>query len=369
MEYWGYELGPIRPPSESHSLLVRITRNCHWNRCTFCPVYKDREFSTRPVEHIKKDIDYIWRYIELLKGARSEEEIMNLGRQMYDSDFYAYRSALLWFRNGMKSIFLQDADSLIIPSQDMIEILDYLLGKFPSIDRITSYARSSTIAKIDDDDLKAIANAGLNRIHIGLESGSDDILKRVRKGASKKIHVTAGRKVREAGMELSEYVIPGLGGKNYSHEHALESADALNQINPDFIRLRQLALPDGKDLFEDFERCGDVEVARELRLFVEHLEVKKTRIVSDHILNLLPEVDGVLPDEKEEILKIIDHFLNLDRTIQAQYQLGRRLGILQGLKNLEDSEKMQRVIKIYESQEISPENIDDITSQLMRQFI
>ncbi|MFW9847940.1 MAG: radical SAM protein [Candidatus Thorarchaeota archaeon] len=369
MEYWGFELGPIRPPSEAFSLLIRITRNCHWNRCTFCPVYKDREFSTRPVEHIKKDIDSIWRYVEHLKGTKSEEEIMNLSDQTYSLDPHAYRSALLWYRNGMQSIFLQDADSLIIPPKDIIDILDHLRNRFPSIERITSYARSSTIAKIDDKDLKAIANAGLNRIHIGLESGSDDILKRVRKGASKKIHISAGLKVKEAGMELSEYLIPGLGGKKYSDEHALESADALNEINPDFIRLRQLALPDGKALYENFERCSDVDVVRELRLFVENLEVVNTKIVSDHILNLIPEIDGQLPEAKKRILNIIDQFLDLDPVTQTQYQLGRRIGIFQGLKDLQNSEKMMRVKKIYDSRGISPDNIESITSQLMQQFI
>jgi len=189
MDYWGFELGPIRPPSEAYSLLIRITRNCHWNRCTFCPVYKEREYSRRSVEHIKKDIDIISGYIDRLKRAESEEEIRSIDNQMHAVDRFGYRSALIWFRNGMKSIFLQDADSLIIPPSEIVEILEYLREKFPSIDRVTSYARSSTIAKIKEEDIKAIADAGLNRIHIGLESGSDEVLKRVRKGASKKIHI------------------------------------------------------------------------------------------------------------------------------------------------------------------------------------
>jgi len=369
MEYWGFELGPIRPPSEAYSLLIRITRNCHWNRCTFCPVYKDREFSQRSVVHVKKDIDSISRYIELLKKTESKEEIMTIDPQFDSADLHAYRSALLWFRNGMKSIFLQDADSLIIPPSDIIEILQYLRERFPSIERITSYARSSTVTKIKDEDLQSMANVGLNRLHIGLESGSDEVLKRVRKGASKKIHVAAGRKVKVARIELSEYVMPGLGGLKFSKDHALETADALNKINPDFIRLRHLALPVGNVIFEDFERCSDLEVIRELRLFIEHLDVRDTRIISDHILNLLPEIDGQLPNEKGKILNIIDQFLNLDPLTQTLYQLGRRIGMFQGLKDLNDSDKKARVMKIYDSQEVTPENIDEITSQLMRRFI
>ncbi len=369
MEYWGYELGPIRPPSEAHSLLIRITRNCHWNRCTFCPVYKEKEFSRRTVDHIKRDIDLIATYVDQLKSVESEVDEMMLVNQVHPVNRFGYTSALIWFRNGMRSVFLQDADSLIIPPSEIIDILNYLTRRFPDIERITSYARSSTIAKIADDDLKAIAKAGLNRIHIGLESGSDTVLKKVRKGASKCIHISAGRKIREAGMELSEYMIPGLGGRRYSYEHAIESADVLNQINPDFIRLRQLATPSSKDLFEDFERCSDIDVVQELRLFVEYLDVKNTWIVSDHILNLLPDIEGTLPNDKERILKLIDHFLNLDQIVQTQYQLGRRLGLLQSLNDLLDSEKMKRVIEIYESKGITVDNIDDIVSQLMQQFI
>lgn len=367
--YWGFEIGPIRPPSEAYSLLIRITRNCHWNRCTFCPIYKEREFSQRSVDHVKRDIDSISKYIEILRNTESEEEIMSLSTRLYSSDPMASRSALLWFRNGMKSVFLQDADSLVIPPSDINEILTHLRDRFPSIERVTSYARSSTIAKIRDEDLIAIANSGLNRLHIGLESGSDEVLKRIRKGATKKIHITAGQKVKMAGIELSEYVMPGLGGVGLSRDHALETADVLNQINPDFIRLRQLALPEGKSLFEGFERCSDLDVVQELRLFIEHLEVQESRIVSDHILNLLPEIEGRLPNEKKLILNVIKQFEDLEPVNQALYQLGRRIGIFQGMKDLNDSDKISRVRRIYDSQEISPQNIDEITSQLMQRFI
>ncbi|MHA1906293.1 MAG: radical SAM protein [Candidatus Thorarchaeota archaeon] len=369
MDYWGFELGPIRPPSEAYSLLIRITRNCHWNRCTFCPVYKDREYSKRPVEHVKRDIDSISRYIEQLKDTNSEEEIRSIGGRLYSEDPQAYRSALIWFRNGMKSIFLQDADSLIIPPSEIVEILDYLREKFPSIERVTSYARSSTIAKINNEDIKSIADAGLNRIHIGLESGSDEVLKRVRKGASKKIHIEAGRKVKDAGMELSEYLMPGLGGRKFSTEHALESADALNQINPDFIRLRHLAVPEGKTLFEEFESITDVDVVRELQQFIQHLNVEDSWILSDHILNLIPEVNGKLPDDKVRILNYIDHFLNLDVYEQTLFQLGRRMGVFHRLGDLDDLTRRPRVMRIYKSQGITPDNIDEVTRQLMRQFI
>ncbi len=369
MDYWGYELGPIRPPSEARSLLIRITRNCHWNRCTFCPIYKEKEFSIRPVEHVKKDIDVISNYIDLFKSAESENEEMMLVNQAHPVERFGYRSALLWFRNGMKSVFLQDADSLIIPPSNVIQILEYLREKFPAIERVTSYARSSTVTKIPEQDLAAIRDAGLNRLHLGMESGSDEVLKRVRKGASKKIHIVAGQKIKAAGIELSEYVMPGLGGVKFSEAHALEPADALNQIDPDFIRLRQVATPDGKILYEDFERCTDLEVVRELKQLIDHLEVRSSYLASDHILNLLPEIEGKLPEDKTRILNAIQRFLNMDTDTQIIYQLGRRMGIFLGMKDLDNPQKVSRVREIYESQAIGPENINDIVNELMQRFI
>jgi hypothetical protein len=311
----------------------------------------------------------VFSYIDQLKRAESEEEIGSVENQIQVVDQFGYRSALIWFRNGMKSIFLQDADSLIIPPSEIVEILEYLREKFPSIDRVTSYARSSTIAKIKEEDIKAIADAGLNRIHIGLESGSDKVLKRVRKGASKKIHIEAGRKVKNAGIELSEYLMPGLGGRKFSNEHALESADVLSRINPDFIRLRHLAVPEGKSLFDEFEPINDVDVVQELRLFIQHLDVKDSWILSDHILNLIPEINGKLPDDKNRILNYIDYFLNLDQYDQTLFQLGRRMGVFQRIGDLDDIAKRKHVMRIYKSKGISPSNIDEITREMMQRYI
>jgi len=164
----------------------------------------------------------------------------------------------------MHAIFLQDANSLIVKPDQLIRILRHLRSRFPWVDRITSYARSHTIARISDGNLRQMREAGLNRIHIGLESGSDAVLDRVRKGVDKRTQIKAGQKVKKAGMELSEYVMPGLGGKALSRDHALETADALNRINPDFIRLRTLALPGGIPLADEHRsgRCNAKPVRR-----------------------------------------------------------------------------------------------------------
>ncbi|MHA1929404.1 MAG: radical SAM protein [Candidatus Thorarchaeota archaeon] len=372
--YFGYELGPIRPPSEAYSLLIRITRNCHWNRCGFCPVYKIATFSTRSISHIKRDIDLISSYVEKLQVASSADQFSEAQSDSDLIDLVAYRSAVLWFNHGMKSVFIQDADSLVIPPSDIIEILTHLRKKFPSIERVTSYARSSTVAKINDVDLRAIGDVGLNRIHIGMESGSDNVLKMVRKGASKDIHIRAGIKVRDAGIELSEYVMPGLGGVKYSEEHAIETADALNQINPNFIRLRQLAIPESVPLYLEmregrFKKLTDLETVHELRLFIENLEGINSMIVSDHVLNLLPDIEGKLPDDKDRLLSIIDSFLEWDIEKQLLYQLGQRMGVFRSLKDLDDSRKTAKVQVVFEKYEITSENIDDLTNELMKRFI
>ena len=216
--YNGFEQGPIRPPSEAASLLIRVTRNCPWNRCSFCPVYKGTKFSIRPVDHVKRDIDSVHRQVEAIRQMADTRATSKRARSMpppagqTPGEIQALNAALHWHAGGMRSIFIQDANSMIVKPADLTAILVHLKKCFPWVERVTSYARSHTIARIKDDDLKTIAAAGLNRIHIGLESGSDLVLKLVQKGADKATHIKAGRKVKAAGMELSEYVMPGLGG-------------------------------------------------------------------------------------------------------------------------------------------------------------
>jgi len=272
--YPGFEQGPIRPPSEAYSLLIRVTRNCPWNQCTFCPVYKETKFSKRPVEHVKKDIDEVYQHIKTLRHLADEHgrihrsEINQRTQDIDPEKSPAFIAAFNWFfAGGMKSVFIQDANSFVIKPSEFVEILNHLKKRFPQIERMTSYARSQTITRMKDEDLKAIGDAGLNRIHIGFESGSDEVLRMVKKGATKKMQVEAGLKVKKAGIELSEYYMPGLGGRKYRKKHVFETVDALNQINPDFIRLRTLAIPNSAPLFEEwqagrFEKCSEVEMGK-----------------------------------------------------------------------------------------------------------
>ncbi len=378
--YSGFEQGPIRPPSEANSLLIRVTRNCPWNHCTFCPVYKKRRFSLRPKAHVIEDIEAVYRHLEHLQsladanGRVLQTDLNDHLRSIANHEFAPFQAAVQWYSAGMRSIFLQDANSLIIKPADLIEILEHLQRRFPQVERITSYARSHTIARISDDHLAAMRRAGLDRIHIGLESGSDLVLKKVRKGSDKATQVKAGRKVKQAGMQLSEYLMPGLGGRELSELHATESADALNQINPDFIRLRTLALPGRTPLAEAhrqgrFEKCTDVEMAVELRLFIASLTGITSQIKSDHILNLFEEIDGRLPGDQATMLGVLDRFLEMPRDAQMRYQVGRRLGIFRRLSDMEKPRRTDKVDAFCREHQITVDSVDGMVDELMKRFI
>jgi hypothetical protein len=370
MTYQGFEQGPIRPPSEAHSLLLRVTRNCPWNHCTFCPVYKGARFSVRPVAHILRDIDAVYEAAQQLReGARAPALMGPPG-----GDPQAWAAARNWERYGRNQVFLQDANSLVVDPGDLMAILRHLTARFPEVTRITSYARSSTIANLDAGALAGLRDAGLSRIHIGMESGANEVLRMVRKGATQRLHIRAGLKVKAAGMELSEYYMPGLGGRRWLEANAVETAAALNEINPDFIRLRTLAIPTQIPLYEDFaagrfQKATDVETARELLRFLESLSGITSALRSDHILNLLPEVDGQLPQDQGRLMGIVSAFLELEPELQLIYRVGRRLGLMSGLGDLADPGKIARVEAVCREYGLRPDDVDAVTDDLMRRFI
>jgi hypothetical protein len=378
--YNGFEQGPIRPPSEAKSLLIRVTRNCPWNHCSFCPVYKRAKFSIRPMEHVIADIDQVYESIQMLKGYSDinghilYKDANKIAEDLAENQQTAFYAAFQWVINGMHSIFIQDANSLVIKPKNMLAILNHLKNRFPNVARITSYARSHTIARISDQNLAAMRAAGLNRIHIGLESGSDKVLANVNKGVDQKTHVKAGRKVKQAGMELSEYVMPGLGGRALSHEHAVQSALALNQINPDFIRIRTLAIPNSIPLYQEaasgrFEKLSDIEMVKELKTFIQNLEGITSRIKSDHILNLFQEIEGRLPQDKASLLAVIDSFLKMSPRKQCLFQVGRRLGVLNRLKDLDSPHRVAKVETFCHDNGITPDNVEAMMTEIMKRFV
>ncbi len=379
-DYHGFELGPIRPPSEAQSLMLRITRNCPWNKCKFCGLYKGEKFSIRSVDHIIKDIDTIRHYVDEIDkimqqpGGGNQRDLFALQTGQPEIEQMALHTALNWVRGGMRSIFLQDANSMIIKPDDLVEILNYVRRVFPQVERITSYARSHSVAKISDEDMARIAAAGLNRIHIGMESAAAEVLEFVKKGVDKQTHIVAGKKVKAAGIELSEYFMPGLGGAQFSRQNALETADAINQINPDFIRIRTLAIPELVELYKDvqsgdFTRIGDLEIVEELLLFLDSLNGVDSRVKSDHILNLFQEIEGRLPDDREPMTAPIRRFLAMPAEEQLLYRVGRRTGIFSRLEDLYDPELVGHAEKARTTYRVNLDNVDAFTVEMMKRFI
>ena len=326
-----YEQGVIRPPSEASSLLVRVTRNCPWNQCLFCPAYKGVKFERRTVEEVRKDIDAM------------ADEHRGLAR--------------------ISSAFLQDADSLILPTDDLVAVLEYLREKFPKIDRITTYARARTLKRKSVDELKRLKEAGLTRVHAGMESGSARVLQLIKKGLTPEEMVTGGRHVMDAGLELSEYIMPGIGGRTLSEEHALETAKVLNQIRPHFIRVRTFAMhpqsPMQKMVREGtFVPMTDDEIVGEIRLLVDRLDEMHAYFSSnDFSLNLLMEVDGFLDEKKAIMLKDLDAFLALSKIQKQVYILLQRSGYVRyPLSVVNDEAVLAQAVPEIEKLERSGEN-------------
>ena len=372
--YQGFEQGPIRPPSEANSMLFRLTRNCSWNRCTFCSVYKDEKFSLRPVADVIRDIDTVHRIVEELEKGEglSRLGVKQLISSLNPSERQAYSAARHWLAEGCKSVFLQDGNSLIMNSADLIRVLQHIKQRFPQVERVTSYARSDTVARISEENLKEIADAGLNRIHIGLETASDTILKMVKKGVSKETHVKAGIKVKQTGIELSEYVLTGIGGSEFSEEHAIETAEALNLINPDFIRFRTLHILESLNLYDAgeetrYQRPTDLVIANEIKLLVSKLENITSTVKSDHMLNLFQEVDGVLPQDGERLVNVLQTFIDMTPEQQMFFQVGKRLGHFQRLQDMQLPGRLAEIDTLCRQHGLTPDNVDDKIHEMIQE--
>lgn len=343
-----FEQGPIRPPSEARSLLFRVTRNCSWNKCKFCSVYKEYKFERRSVDEVKADIDTVSEIIKTIKGVSWKMGFSGTVTPQVAQYFseraaygFAFQSVVAWLYYGTQAVFLQDGNNLILKAENLAKMLNYLNEKVPGITRITTYSRSQTVAKKSIDELKIVREAGLNRVHIGLESGSDRVLKFMNKGVTGEGHIRGGRNIIEAGMELSEYTMPGLGGSVMWREHALETARVLNAINPHFIRLRTLHVRPSIPLHADvesgaFELRTPDETVEEIRMFIENLDGITSYVASDHIGNMLQDVEGRLPEDKQKMLDAIDRYLELDKEARLRYQIGRVMGLFTGVRDMDN---------------------------------
>jgi len=277
--FTSYDPPPYRPPSEASSLLLRVTRGCPWNQCTFCSMYKDLQFEKRPVEEVLQDINTLREFS----------------------------------RGGVPTVFIGDSNSLVLETKTLVDILQHLCKTFPSAQRVTSYARARTLCKKPMEELKAIRKAGLTRLHIGLETGDPELLEEIKKGASPEQMVEGAKRAKEAGFEVSLYVLAGIGGEKKWKQHAEGTAKVLNQVSPHFIRIRTYVPTPFSPLWDkvqdgSFELASAETILKEQRRLIELLQVT-SEYLSDHISNYVP-VYGELPKDQAAMLQTLDRALD-----------------------------------------------------------
>lgn len=279
-----YEGTIFRPPSEAGSLLIQATVGCPHNKCTFCSMYKNTRFRVRSVEDIKED----------LVTAR---------------DCYG---------PFVESVFFPDGNTIIMKTAQLEEIFRFTRELFPELQRITIYGSARFVNKKGLEELKRLKEAGLTRIHMGMESGDDITLERICKGVTAAEIITAGQKLKETGIEVSEYYMVGIGGRARWKEHAEGSARVLSAINPDYIRLRTFA-PEGNTPIMEEIKAGTMqllsphEALREIRVLIENLQCQGSMVVSDHISNYW-NINGILPRDRDQMLAEIDKALQINET-------------------------------------------------------
>jgi radical SAM superfamily enzyme YgiQ (UPF0313 family) len=342
MEALPFELGPIRPVDQADSLLIRTTRGCPWNKCEFCVNYRNMRFSRRPLEDIKKDIAAAARY---------------------------------YGGHPFKACFLQDGDSFIMKTEELLEILDFLKQHFPSLKKVSSYGRSQTMIKKSPREIKALCDAGLNLLYCGMESGADAVLKKIKKGVTAADHIQAAQMARQAGMEISQFIILGLGGQALWQEHARETARVLNRINPDFIRVLTIGVKKGSGLEKqlqagEFQLQTEKNLIEEQRLLIEGLEDITSYYVNHHGVDLLMEARGQLPADKPKLLAIMDRYLSMPQADRLNFTLGKRLGYYRYLDDLQDEDRKMFVQgKVSEILAAYPGQFDEICHQLRAQVV
>jgi len=334
-----FETGIYRPPSEggSDSLLLRFTRNCPWNHCTFCSMYKNQKFQLRSIEEIKGDIDAMARLARELTAASlargqggqggkiTRDAAISLMDEFPELESHqGFPMLVHWLMAGGQTAFIQDGNSMIMKTRDLVAALNHLKTTFPSINRVTTYARARTLVQKSAADLCAIKNAGLDRLHLGLETGDDDLLKKIKKGVTPEGQIQGGQKAMAAGFQVSEYWMPGLGGREMTRVHATNTARVLNAINPHYIRSRPFRAIAGTPLHAQIQ-TGEVNILSpreqlmELKQMITTLEVT-SRVCFDHAGNhwrnsqgqilLTHDYEGYkFPEQKAHLLNLIEEGL------------------------------------------------------------
>lgn len=270
-----YEGDIIRPPSEAYSLLLQVTVGCSHNRCTFCPSFKDKRFRIKGLDEIVEDLQYA------------------AGR----------------FRR-IDRLFLCDGDALIIPQKRLIGILDAIRTHLPGVGRIGTYANAKSIRKKSVEELRELKERGLGIVYLGIESGNEEVLARIRKGATYAQIVEAARRVKEAGITLSVTVLLGIGGTAMSAAHARDTARILTDVDPDYAGVLTVMIVPGTPLHEEarsgaFVLPGTFELLEELGIIVSGARFSNCFFTANHASNYLP-IRARMPQDREKVLRLID---------------------------------------------------------------
>ncbi len=283
-----YEGMMIRPPSEANSILLQVTLGCSHNKCTFCGTFRDKRFD------IKKD-DIIFEDIEF---ARQHCKRQN-------------------------RLFICDGDAMIVPQKRLVKILKQIKNRLPWVERVGLYANTKGIGMKSDEQLKELKGLGVKLVYMGLESGDDQILKEIRKGADSVRMIKMGKRIKESGMQLSVTVLVGLGGKERSKSHALETGRVLSAIDPDFVGALSLMLVPGTELNDqfqkgEFELINPEEMLEELGLMISSTNLSNGLFHANHASNYLP-IRAKLPEEKEKTLELISQALQGNVELKPEF--------------------------------------------------
>ena len=271
-----YDAPLYRPPSEANSLIFQVTLGCSFNQCSFCDMYRSKEYSERTWDEVKGEIDMV-------------------AKIMPDT----------------QRVFLADGDAINLSTEYMVKILKYIREKFSSIERISCYAMPMNLLKKTPEDLQELHDAGLNMLYLGIESGSDIVLRKVTKGATSKTIIKACNKAKDVGFKLSCMVILGLGGKKYSKENAIETGKVISASKPDFVGALTLYLENGiKDEFitkwgGEFVKIDDNESLEELELLVSNINAENQIVFRANHGSNAYNIAGTFPQDKDEMLEKI----------------------------------------------------------------
>lgn len=288
-----YEGTVYRPPSEANSLLIQASIGCPHNKCTFCSMYKGTKFRLRPVEEIKED----------LLAARN------------------------YYGEYVNSLFFPDGNTIIMKTDQLVEILEYARSLFPHLQRITVYGSARFVNRKSQEEIERLKAAGLTRVHTGMESGDDVVLERINKGTNAEEIIAAGKKLKAAGIDTSEYYLVGIGGIDRSREHALASSRVLSSFSPDFIRLRTFVPIPGTPLYDDFQSgifklLSPHQALEEIKLLIENLDCQNSVVLSDHVSNYW-DVNGLIPRDRGKMLMALEQGLGMEESFFRPPHLSR----------------------------------------------